>query len=373
MVDVNYFNPAPCNNGALAGMAALASTVDDVTAPYPLFYTSSKCGGGVNGASFPQYFLPMNCPQDESVPPASANCLRVITESEYNEGKAPLHPSQLNYLPKGAVLGNMFSDPNARLFSWYVPPNYTFVFFKTDPTLAAPASIPRLEQRGDFLEVDACLGVPYLTDNTPFWDPVPSVPYCQGGLSEFFDHAAPFLVVIQNEDFNTTLVSMCLNDKLVSLGTNSLNNVWYPQSPGCDRFMSNMCSTPNTATSEMCSCFTQQAKLEKLYPGINISVCSFGSMVSDSMETSCAFNANAYKTDAMLKNCVSFAQCVANTDNPLVQCVGDFVQLPQSAVVTPTVTPAQYSVEENVPFFAWIVLALAGCLLLLCLAILAFL
>lgn len=369
-----YFNPAPCNNGALAAMAALGSTVGNVTAPFPLFYTSSKCGGGVNGASFPQYFLPVNCPADQTIPPSSANCLRVITESQYANGSVTLHPSQINYLPKDAVLGNMFSNLDDRLYSWYVPPNYTVIFFKTDPTLSLPSSIPRLVQMGDTLMVDACLGVPFLNDGiTPFWDPVPGIDYCSTGGSMFFDHTAPFVVVIQNESYNSTIISMCLANKQVSLGTNSLNEVWYPQSPGCDAFMSNLCATPDTSTQEVCSCFTQQAELQKQYPNINISVCSFGSMVSGSIPASCAFNPLAYKTQAMLKNCVSFAQCVSNSQNPMVQCMGDFVQLPQVAVVTPTITPAQYTSETDIPFYAWILLGLSGALLLLCLMILAFL
>lgn len=370
-MDSNYFNPLPCNNGALASLAALASTVNNITSPFPLFYTSSKCGGGVNGASFPQYFLPINCTND-IIPPASANCLRVISPEQFNDGKSILSPTQINYLPTSTQHSNMFSDTSSRLYSWYVPPNYTLIFYQFDPSKSIPNTIPRLEQRGDYLQVDACLGVPYLNDGvTPFWDPVPGSDYCQLGGSPFFQHTAPFVVVIENQSFNSLILSMCLDNQMVQFGTNSLNNVWYPQSPGCDSFITNYCSTPND--NEICQCFKQQQQLEKLYPNINISVCSFGSMVSGSMETSCAFNTKAYKTEAMLKNCVSFAQCMSNTDNALIQCMGEFVTLPKNANVQPTVTPAQYEYEDEIPFFGYIMLILAGCLLLFCLAILAFL
>lgn len=369
----NYFDPTECNNGALAAMNALASTVESVTAPFPLFYTASKCGGGVNGASFPLYFVPINCPQDESIPNPSDNCLRIITPEDYKDGTIPLHPSQVNYFPTQSRLGNMFTSFGARPFSWYVPPNFTFIFFKTDPTLSTPASIPKLQQTGDYLEVDSCVGLPYLTDGTPFFNPPPpSVDFCQVGGSAVFDTAAPYLVILQSEDFSDTIIDMCLHNRQVNIGTNSLNDVWYPQSPGCDQYITNLCAAQNT--SDICACFVQEKKLESLYPGINISVCSFGSMVSGKIEDSCAFNEKAYKTKAMLDKCVSFAQCLSNTtQDSMVKCMGEFVQFPSQLAVSPTVTPAQYSVETSVPSYSWIMLACSGAFLLLCFILLAFL
>lgn len=370
----NYFNPAPCNNGALAAMSALASTTNSFTAPYPLLYTASKCGGGVTGASFPLYFLPMNCNNPITTP--ADNCLRVISNAEYNDGKTLLHSSMINYLPFGTEQGTMFSNLNDRLYSWYVPPQYTFIFFLYDPSTDIPNNIPRLEQSGNYLQVDACLGVPYLSDGTAFFEPIPTAMQCQSITPDAFNHTSPFLVVIQNENYTDMVVEMCTLNRKISIGTNSLNDVWFPQSPGCDSYMKNLCALSNIANSEfaeVCACFTQQAQLEKLHPGINVSVCSFGSEVSGDISKSCAFNTVSYKTSDMLKNCVSFAQCESNTDtNSLIKCMGEFVSFPKNAVVTPTVTPAVYTSSTSLPSFAWIILGLAAAALLVCFLVLAF-
>jgi hypothetical protein len=378
-----YFNPAPCNQGALADVAALATTVQNPVSPYVLMYSSSNCGGALTGSSFPQYFLPITCDPTIVIPSPSANCLRVITRAQYGTGETLLDPHTINYLPSRiSTSSNIFSDPLARLFSYYIPPQYSIIFFKDNPSNHIPKTIAQLEQSSNFLEVDACHGNPILSNGESFWinnDDTPVPPNigptnCDIKVAPLnFTHNAPFFVIIEEENFTSVIIDMCTSNRDVIIGASSLNDVWFPQSPGCDSYISNLCSLSNienTEFAETCACFTQQAALNRQYPNLNVSVCSFGTSSIGDINKSCAFNTKSYKTATMLSNCASFAQCEQSIVNPNhvatnVTCQGNFVDFPIIPLVTITVTPAIISESTSIPIVTWIMLVIA-ILFLLC-------
>jgi hypothetical protein len=377
----NYFNPSACNN-VLADVAAAASTTSEIIAPYALFYSSADCGGGggVTGASFPQYYLPVVCPPDVVIPPASDNCLRVISSQDFAEGSKLINPHFINYLPSQTLTtGNIFESPDARLFSWYIPLNYTFIFYKENPSSNVPNQIPQLVQSSNFVQIDSCLGLPTLSDGSSFWTSPPTG--CQPAEAKLFTHAAPYLVVIENETYQSMIVDMCTSNRQLSVGTSSLNTVWFPGSSGCDQQMKSLCSlsgVESTEFAEVCSCFTQQAALDRQFPNLNVGVCSFGSSTLGDINKSCAFNDLAYKTKSMAVACASFAQCNSFVINPNtklatnVTCQGQFVDFPIAPTVTTSVIPAVTTESTSVSALTWIFLAIAVIFLLCFLINLAF-
>ncbi len=380
---MTYFNPAPCNQGALADVAALATTVENPISPYVLMYSSSNCGGFLTGSSFPQYFLPITCDPTIVIPSPSANCLRVITRAQYGTGDHLLDPHEINYLPSiSSTASNIFSDPLARLFSYYIPPQYSIIFFKENPCNHIPNTIAQLEQSSNFLEVDACHGNPILSNGESFWinnntTPIPpnvGPTNCDISIAPLnFTHNAPYFVILEEENFTSIIINMCTSKQDVIIGNSSLNDVWFPQSPGCDSFVSNLCSLSNIESTEFvetCACFTQQASLNRQYPNLNVSVCSFGTSSIGDINKSCAFNTKSYKTATMLSNCASFAQCEQSIVNPNhvatnITCQGNFVDFPIVPNVVITVTPAIISESTSISIVTWIMLVIAV-LFLLC-------
>jgi hypothetical protein len=135
---------------------------------------------------------------------------------------------------------------------------------------------------------------------------------------------------------------MCTTNEQIVLGadpSNSLNQVWKGQTEGCDNLLTAVCAKNDLAKTrwaEMCSCFTQQRRLDGKY-GINAEVpaCCFGTDLSGDIKKSCSFNDKAYKTAKMMRNCCSLAECqhiVKNVNtfsgDSHVVCDGQIVQLP---------------------------------------------
>jgi hypothetical protein len=428
-------NPDPCNNVLLADQTALASQVQNPLPPFPVFFNGGQCGGGgaPSASSFPLYYFPSDC-SFTTIPTPINNCLRVINDPDFDPFHGPaIDPQFMNVLPGGTdQLGNpannVFTDPNSRLYSFYCPPQYEMVFYHLNPmtnTREIATAAGYLHFTGNQLMVDACLsdarlnnGLRFLNyNNDPNFTPPCLEAYCNCGKvdgqgnPQIFDagpsyclspnqasvpcpgvsHNAPYFIVIQRQDYSDIIREMCVNNRKVDLGPdapdNSLNRVWKAQAFGCDTFITNLCTVSDITQSEyaeMCSCYTQQQALNNQYgTSLDVPVCCFGQDPSGDIKKSCAFNSEAYKTNAMLQNCCSFAECqtVVN-DSPGMQaqasppgeinCQGNFVQFPVPPV-TVTVLPSVIVTDtSSIPIYVWIVLVIAILLLLLFVVILSF-
>ena len=181
-----------------------------------------------------------------------------------------------------------------------------------------------LEVSNNYLQVDSCRSRVSLANGDGFFtiDPqdspgvdvncaAPADPPV--GWQKNATHTAPYFILIEDSDFNSTIVDMCTTHRDVLVGSTSLNTVWHPQSSGCDQYMTTLCASSNIASTEfkeVCSCFSQQFALDQKFgTDQHVSVCCFGEDDSGDINRSCAFNTGAYKTNAMLEGCCSFAQC----------------------------------------------------------------
>lgn len=428
-----------CNEGLLADMTALASQIENPMPPYPVLFSQGECNGGLSGLgaqNFPQYFESVNCP-NTGVPSAEDNCLRVIEnfDGSFDPLSGPaLLPEQVNVLPnRDNTDNNIFTDPTARLYSWYVPPQYTIVFFTLNPSIVTrdvAAGQGYLQVNNNQLQSDSCLTQQRLSNGDRFFDYIrtkeknldcldPPCYYngevpclrancdCNGPDQNFpvgnycttsqapigcpgVDHHAPYFVVIQNVEYPELILDMCVDNRPISLGTslNTLNRVWKKQAFGCDSYITNLCSIGDLAQSEfkdLCSCFTQQQALNNQYGSLlDVPVCCFGEDPSGDIQKACAFNSEAYKTGSMARNCCSFAECqkVVNNSPGMqarasppgeIKCEGSIVQFPVPPT-SPDGPQTSVSVEDSstIPVFVWIILGVGVLLLLLFIVILAF-
>ena len=384
-------DPVACDSGLLANLAALSNQIYNPVAPYPVFYSTANCGSALTGSNFPTYFMSINCPQnDNTLPTPDNNCLRIIDnlDGKFNPFSGPrLSSNQVNFLPGatkgGTQVNSIFTDPNARLYSWYTPVQFTIIFYQVDPsesTRDVAATSGYYISNSNELMVDACLTKLTLNNGSTFFSygnnddktpcplqycdacqnpnnpPVPPGPYCvgtNGPISQNFDysscpgvtHRAPYFIVIKNREFSDILLDMCLNNLPVTYGSNpnnNLNQVWAPQNAACDNYITSICSSSNVSSSpyaELCSCFTQQQALNHQYgASLEVPVCCFGTDPSGDISKSCSFNSKAYKTGQMLRSCCSFAECqqvinqtpsmANNADNGTIACDGKFVSVP---------------------------------------------
>jgi len=411
-------NPAVCIEGPLADLTAIASQIFNPVAPSILLYNGGSCTAS---EAFPRYYFPSNCPND-SVPLASDNCLRIISDVDYNPLSGPAIPVNfVNVLPggsdnKGNPANNIFSDPNSRLYSFYCPPGYEMVFYHLNPmttTRDLAAAGGYLKATGDTLIVDACLEDIRLSNGQRFLnystgsDVNCKLAYCACGLPDTFPVGsycdvsqqsvacpgttcnAPYFIIIQREAFPNIIREMCANNRQVNIGSseNSLNHVWKPAAAGCDNFITSLCNMSDVKDSDyanLCSCFLQQETLNEQYgESLQVPVTCFGQSPDGNINKSCAFNVDAYKTNTMLQNTCSFAECetivsespdMRNLSSPpgSIYCDGNIVQFPVSAP-TITVLPSVIITDSiSIPFYVWILLGIAVFLLVLFVIILSF-
>ena len=438
----------------LGDLAALAMQVQNPIAPYPLLYSSSGCGGGVTNGSVPQYFFNSTCPSSV-VPTVEDNCLRIITDYDgtFNPySGAALSANQVNVLPGGSnetgsiplnFTGNIFSNADARLFSWFVPEKFYMVFYRGNPmimTRDAASAMGSLKIDANTVEPNACITNPTLSNGSPFFTTIPHectgcgapccwidpqfnlcLPYDCG--SETFEscreaycgcgktgpvpqgdtcrdggvykscpavyHNTPYFILVQTGDFSDSIVDMCVNNGIHTVGRNSLNRVWKPQSAGCDQYITNLCNTSNLLDStytETCSCYTQQVNLNNEYTAaLGVPVCCFGFDATNpsNIAKSCAFNMKAYKTAFMTANCCSPAICQTVLDNNTeikakttpqgeIYCAGTFIEYPVVPVPVPDASSIIIAISSAIPFYTWIVFIVGVVLLLLFVLSLAF-
>jgi hypothetical protein len=434
--DIDNLSPVTCNETVLAGMAASAQQVDAPIAPFPLFFSNSQCGGGL-GSSFPSLFLPVTCSDDHTQPLNSLdNCLRILSAANFDRDKTPITNAQINTLnvitwktdpphfPDAAnqkVQSNIFPGYFDKLYSFYIPPQYTALFFsepipdgesKTWNGILADVETYHMIFGPNHLEVDACrsnLAVQSTTNSplTFLYDiskdiaSQPSAPtssQCLNGAAtngpitgqpagNILNTAARHFILLQNEEFNDMIVGMCTSGREVIVGDTSLATVWFPQSPGCDKFMTNLCqssSASGTEYSETCSCFQQQTKLnERFGVDLKVPVCCFGQDDSENIDMSCAFNGKAYKTTEMLKNCCSFAECNKAviqgnmgdvSEETGVLCQGTFVEFPKKPKSAIPVLPEDtFETNSDIPGWVWAMFGIGTALLLFFVISLAFL
>jgi hypothetical protein len=410
----DLLNTLPCNSGALSAMAAMAQQTDHPIAPYPLFYSSSQCAGAVSAADFPLYYFPSNCPPVtaegvSTIPDPTNNCLRVITRASFDPSVLS-HTSQINYLPHGKnpIVTSTLSK-SGFLISYYIPPQYTIIFFEKDPSIVSPKTQMDkgqvLVQSNNFIMENTCIANLKLANGDNFFtglenaqtynelysacfpqptdasDPTSAPPLKLG-------HKAPFFLLIEEEYFSNMIVDMCVSGRNITVGTTSLNTVWHPQTSGCDKFITSLCAMSGVEKTEyapLCSCFTQQAALDKAYgTSQNVPVCCFGTEESGDVTKSCAFNDQAYKTSDMLHNCCSFAECETivlksnmgqKTEETGAVCQGSFVEFPKTLAskASPDTSPVDTrETETHIPFWVWIVFIVAACFIVLFIMGLAF-
>jgi hypothetical protein len=399
---MSSINPTPCNQGILSDMSAAAQQIFSPIPPYPVFFDTSDCNGGgsLTNVSFPNFFCPMQC-QSSSLPTSDQNCLRVIDSSEFKHDEdKKVDPNQVNKLPTfNHSSSNIFNDSFSRLWSFYVPPQYTIVFYTKDPSQNTKAeSGPYFIAEPGTLYSNTCDSLLSLTDGSGFFDfdkytnnnidffscpeaacncgkddifcssigenvKIPCRQNAKGELTRTaIDHRTPYFLVIRKEFFNDLILQMCLNQKPVNLGNNSLNEVWKPQSDGCDSYIESYCNQSNNINSDICACFKQKKQLDKEFgEKLDVPVCCFGKSTDGNIYKYCAFNEKAYKTRNMLQNCCSFAECqeLASKEDGLqkgkLECDGSFIDFPP---VPPSPTkPVDKKIitdVENIPFWVWI-------------------
>jgi hypothetical protein len=414
-----------CNETILGEKAASAQQVDNPIPPHPLFYTSAQCGE-TGGDSFPKTINGVNCPEyPTETPKPSDNCLHIISAVGKDIRTIHVQPNQVNILPvgdetDGETDSNIFSEIYHKPFSFYIPPQFKAVFFsKTIDTEGETVgdildrdgkndySFVRLVG-GNHLEVDTCRSqfmlagtlnntVPFIgrqyTDLAGTHIAPATDEECKdaGDIKNHLQTFAPNFIILQTENFTDMIVDMCVNNRDVLIGTHSLRNVWSPQSSGCDKFISNLCSLSSvneTKYKEMCSCFQQQIQLDGQFgEELKVSACCFGQDPSGDIDKSCAFNRSAYKTKEMLDNCCSFSQCKqkvielgGGTKQTGVNCQGTFVEFPKqnsdlnnTLSADNTLEPATPVKKEFIPIWVWGLFGGGGVLLLLFLIALAFL
>lgn len=343
--------------------------------------------------------------------------------------------NQVNVLPNpNDSDNNIFNSPQERLYSWYVPYGYKMIFFhddiRTTTVQAAMASKAYLLLPENTLVSDGCLSFLTLADGSTFFTygtssvfsnayqpgnstnvpcplaycaacsaqgDIPPGPYCNASSPvEKQDcpgvtHWAPYFLVLKEGSFSDLLLESCVKNRTITYGAdpnNSLSKVWKPQSEACDNYITMLCNISDVSKSqyaELCSCFTQQQALNVQYGDqLEVPVCCFGTDGSGNPNKDCYFNSNAYKTGSVLANCCSFAECETLVEqNPNmqvkasppgeIQCEGKFVQFP----VPPTspVGPLPTVIIENqssIPFYTWIIFAIAIVLLVLFVFVLLF-
>lgn len=339
-------------------MAAFAQIIDSPIEPSPMFFNQNSC----QGSSFPA--------KDGSSLP-----LAVIDEDVYQEivqSGQPLPASVVNQLKSVKAGSTSFGDKTfGTILGFYVPPNYRIIFFTEDPSTKPPGKIvDPLEFRPGTLITNTCCSQlewgqaklnflmkpvpPILPGGPPTQQPLKPEDCCADNFkSDAFYHSAPFLVVIRRESIDEMVVDACSYQRQISVGPYSLNQVWKPQTRGCDQFMSAMCAQPITADlADTCACFIQQGNLDDTYgPDVKMPVVCFGSDADKPGDKSknCAFNSKSYKTYDMVQNSCSFAECqqLINVDHPAfastgqIQCDGSFAQskLPQAFVAVSVSTP----------------------------------
>jgi hypothetical protein len=401
--DFDNLDMLPCNQ-LLEGVAAQAQQVGLPIAPRPMFFSGSSCGTAVGSRQFPQPFVPISCNPAEASKPED-NCLRVLTRETYDALKdAVLQPWQYNVLPTPLANSTTFPKTNnlmteSLLLSWYVPPHCTVIFFAEDPGLKSPSTIlSSLQTSRNFVMVNSCRTNISTTTGDSFLEhrvgiPIPQLLSCDiltdpnnPPNREFFFNGAAYFVVIQEQDFNSLIFDMCANNRDVLVGNASLKRVWFPQSSGCDQFMTSLCSTLSHTDPKhvaACSCFVQQKKLDEQFgASLAVPVCCFGEDDSGDVSKSCAFNSAAYKTAKMLSNCCSFAECeniVQNsalgnaTDNINISCQGQLVDFPRKpASVDHAAALDSFANELRVPHWVWSIFITAAVFMFLFVIGLAF-
>lgn len=378
-------NPTPCNQGLLADMMALASQLENPVPPYPTFFSTGQCGSGagLEGSSgnistvFPSYFEPF-CQDD-----TSENCLRVVSRADFDtlqRSGAALSADQYNVMP-GQPAGGVNPTVNVStpyVLSWYVPPGFEVYFYRHDVSAVGLVNNPVLRYQADELEVNACVRRPALSDGSPLITLANTDDCTSAANLATLQWHAPFLVVVQTEEFYDLLLAACTRQRPVAFGPNSLNRVWAPQTAGCDALVTNACAGViqggNDSLARTCACFVQQKALDAKYgASLQVSACCFGQDASGNIARSCLFDNEAYRTKAVLANCCSFAECNtivrrnsslrANTPTPgSVECNGKFVTFPPVPSATPTTSPTSLphtsSTERtSIPVWVWYVVA----------------
>jgi hypothetical protein len=269
---------------------------------------------------------------------------------------------------------NIFEN-GAKLYSWFVPPQYKMIFFTEDPSLV-PAieqyqSGNVLEQEPNTLIVNSCLSKLSLANGSYFLkykqpNSTDIINECDLGQGLNDGHTAPYFLIVEQENYTNMIVEMCTSNRNVFIGTNDLQTVWKPQASGCDNFITSLCkysSLEDTDYNDICACFTQQQALDSEYgTDQNVPVCCFGKDSSGDINKSCAFNQNAYKTSTMLSNCCSFAECeqLGGSTGSAAVCQGSFVDFPVAPTSNSTsinnelINDTTTETEEYIPNWVWL-------------------
>lgn len=376
-MSISTANPTPCLN-FLANIAAEAQQVSGPISPYPLFFPQPQCP---QSAAFPSNVFSVDCANN-------VNCLTVISGSEWNNiqsGKSPIQSNQVNIFRSSSnPQGNVFSSADDLLRALYIPPGYHMYFLETNPSGRSDflRTISHLHIPSGSLYSDVCLANLSLGNGTAI-------------LNKCSTYNVHYFIVIQEETFEELIQDMCVNNRLVELGSgNSLNRVWTPSSSGCDDRMSKFCHQVNTQSLEeyqdICACFIQQEKLNNQFgKEKRVPVCCFGEYVEPDIHRACILNKKAYKTQNMLNNCCTVALCQKawQTNDNLQRhiehaptCQGNVVPDLQKEAINPSSEPEDEDpvkksfrdTKQVIPMYVWMVVAGAVLCLIVFLILLAF-
>ena len=413
--DSSVLNPILCQK-TLETMALAAQQTSSPVSPHPLFFSSGACNAGSNGFVFPDVNSRISCPSDPTIiPTVEENCLRIVKGRDART--RVLSTADVNFLrniQRNVNESNIFANKDDMLFSFYVPPDYLVYFFENDPrgrSLEDQETDQVLIVSGNHVQVNACRSELTLPNGKRFFEANAAVksavqtniatasilgvslnrfatsllnreePYDEQACSSaatFYVHRTPYVVVVEQRDFGSTLLDMCIQGRSVDVGTTSLNAVWRPQLPACDALVSTFCAT--TPGDDACACFGQQAELNRTFGRERkVPVCCFGSDPSGNQDLACAFNARAYKTREMLDNCCTLAQCKrearvlgALDPSASLSCVGDSNTFPTKEAKTTVFVEPFFDKITSIPAWVLAITVVTGVMILFYLILLVF-
>lgn len=339
-------NIAPCLTNVIRPMWLMTTQTDRPTTPYPVFFTATKC-------------------TLDSILPSSS--LRILPAAP--DFKQAVTSTAINRLPIGNNdTTNLLGNTLAFLQGWYIPPNYHVTFFARDPTQNALENCgPIFHLTGNMLVADAVTSNFYCTDQ--------KTPWLQRDIGRAtYIHTTPYFLIWQTQSWLNVLTGLCSNQQTMYLASPEfpLNTTWKPLGRACDLLVSYVCSEANQmANNTLCRCFKQQLALDKRYKTKVVPVCCFGGLVADTtnQETSCGLTNGAYKTNAMQSKCCTTSSCqqFINSNAQLwsgsVTCNADTFTVVSTSVSNRTASDLVKS--YTIPSFSWILVAVAGSLVVL--------
>jgi hypothetical protein len=336
----SLLNPQLCDQQSLKVYSIALSDPSTLFQPLPLFYTEPQCSAGVG-------FNTTTTSDGLQIPS--------FVDDESNIKVKHGENTTLNFSQHVMHMDDSSSVLYQKIIhSLYVPPGVRVTAYENNPVTTPLATNNKFVFSPNTLVVDTCYQNQLLrgtrgyffhykenNNNQPtgfalqftYWydqwvktTNKPSVDDFNYEIAEIcrntnLRHITKYWVVEIITPFKQLLRETCLTNKPLFIGNHDLRDYYYPQSSACDQLMTEFCRlNPSDAS---CKCFAQQLLLDNMFSqDLQISVLCFGHLVatdttdSDKYKNSCAFNASAYKTNAMLQNTCQHTDCRQNNIDP---------------------------------------------------------